>query len=604
MKNKENKQKLSHIINNNWFILSLAFKEAPLNTIDRLMVDVFHRVIVFFEHVYMISFIIDSIVYHKPFINVLIVVSSVFAFLCVYGLWGNYRTARITPKSTEKINKKIRLALYKKAAEIDIECYDNPEFYNDFVWAMSDATDCVSKVINSTAQLLGTIAGVVVVGGYIFTQDKIGLILAATAVTGIIVFNTRYTKINFKLESELKPLQRKRDYINRVFYLSEYAKEIRLSNIKPKLYEDFSESVGSMDKVVRKHSRKLSVYKFIVNYVFNFLIFDGLYIIYLMFMTIVKKVFSYGTMVGLYKSCGMLSNVLINFGRVIPEFQKHSLYIDKIRSFLDYEVKIKSNKNAIDMPVGAKNLQLKNVSFSYNTSSDKKSVPILNNINLTINKGEKVALVGYNGAGKTTLIKTLMRLYDVSEGEILYDGVNIKEYNINDYRNAYATVFQDYQLFSATLEENIVMDNKGFEEEKVTELLMMNDFERLNTLDKGLKTQITKEFEESGVNLSGGESQKIAISRALYKGSPIIILDEPSSALDPIAEYNLNNTMLNLSTENTIIFISHRLSTTKMADKIYMLENGQIIEQGNHIELMELNGKYAEMFNFQAEKYR
>ncbi len=603
MKNKDikNKQSLGKIIKNNWFILKIAIKESPLYTLDELIQGMLHHIVVFVEHVYMLVFIMDSIEHQKPFLNVLIFISSVFAFLFVSHLWGNYRMFRMRPKAVEKINKKIRLSLYKKASEIDIECYDNPEFFNDFVWAMSDVTDRVAKVMQSTSDFLGAVVGIFIVGGYIFTQDKFGLALAVFSVMGILIFGTLSTKLQFKLETELKPIQRKRDYINRVLYLSEYAKEVRLSNVKSKLYEDFSESVDNMEKVVRKHSKKLSVYWFILEYVFNFFIFDGLYIIYLLFMTIVKKAFSFPTMFGLYRSCGMLADVLIKFARVIPDFQKHSLYIDKIRSFLDYEIKIKSKENTVDMPVGAKALELKNVSFAYNETSE----PTLNNISLTINKGEKVALVGYNGAGKTTLVKTLMRLYDVTGGEILYDGINIKDYKVDEYRNAYATVFQDYQLFSASLGENVVMDNNGIDEEKAIEMLKTNGFGmKFDSLEKGLETPLTKEFEENGVNLSGGESQKVAISRALYKDSPIIILDEPSSALDPIAEYNLNNTMLHLSNDKTIIFISHRLSTTKMADKIYMLENGQIIEQGNHNELLALDGKYAQMFNLQAEKYR
>ena len=226
---------------------------------------------------------------------------------------------------------------------------------------------------------------------------------------------------------------------------------------------------------------------------------------------------------------------------------------------------------------------------------------------MVIKPHEKIAIVGYNGAGKTTLIKLLMRLYDPTEGEILFGGKNVKEYDTESYRKEFAAVFQDYQIFAATLGENVVMDNVetgGSEEAKIMSALVQGDFgDKLNELSLGIYTPLTKEFEKSGVNLSGGEAQKVAIARAFYKPAQFAILDEPSSALDPIAEYKLNQNMVEIAKEKTVVFISHRLSTTVMADKIYMFEKGEIIEQGTHRELMELGGKYAEMFIKQSNSY-
>jgi ATP-binding cassette subfamily B protein len=240
---------------------------------------------------------------------------------------------------------------------------------------------------------------------------------------------------------------------------------------------------------------------------------------------------------------------------------------------------------------------------------------------MVVRPHEKIALVGYNGAGKTTLIKLIMRLYDTNEGDIYYDNTNIKEYDVKAYRNRIGAVFQDYKIYAATLKENVVLDycdqnagnssdihvqdiREGAVNEQVIEALKKSGFgERLTALKDGLNTPLSTEFDENGINLSGGESQKVAIARAFYENSSLIILDEPSSALDPISEYHLNKAMQKVAKNKSVIYISHRLSTTRDADRIYMLEAGSIIESGTHRELLELNGKYAEMWNAQAGRY-
>ena len=226
-------------------------------------------------------------------------------------------------------------------------------------------------------------------------------------------------------------------------------------------------------------------------------------------------------------------------------------------------------------------------------------------VDLKIEKNQICSLIGPNGAGKTTLIKLIMRLYDPNEGEILLDGVNIKEYDVEEYRRKIGTVFQDFKIFAATVKENVLLDfaEKGKDEDVMKAIGKSGFAERLETLSDGLQTNLTTEFEENGVNLSGGEGQKLAVARVFYKDANLIILDEPSSALDPIAEYHLNHSMLTAAENKSVVFISHRLSTTRIADRIYMLEKGRIIEVGTHAELLERKGKYAKMWRVQAGQY-
>jgi ATP-binding cassette subfamily B protein len=217
---------------------------------------------------------------------------------------------------------------------------------------------------------------------------------------------------------------------------------------------------------------------------------------------------------------------------------------------------------------------------------------------MRIKAGEKIALVGHNGAGKTTLVKLLLRFYDPDSGELYFNGKNIKDYNLESYRNLFGTVFQDFQIYSFSAMENILMDRSCDEYRKdVKEIL------ELIKVSVDPDNALSKEFDKEGIVLSGGQSQKIAIARALIQDSPVLILDEPSSSLDPISEYEMNQYLFELAKDKTVIFISHRLSTTVMADRIYLLENGEIIEVGSHSELLNRNGKYADMFHKQAEKY-
>lgn len=303
------------------------------------------------------------------------------------------------------------------------------------------------------------------------------------------------------------------------------------------------------------------------------------------------------------RSCiwGMSSNmkIVIDGLRAAAE---NSVYIYRIREFLQMEPSIVSDEEGT-VPKGVGGLSAEHVDFGYLPGQ-----PVLKDVTFAVKPGQKIALVGYNGSGKTTLVKLLLRLYDPSAGRICYHGKDIRTYQVMAYRRSIGSVFQDFKIYAATLKENVLMDvEKGSREEsyQVERALYEAHFTlEDDRLSYQIETPLTTEFEKDGVNLSGGEAQKVAIARTLYRQQDIIIMDEPSSALDPLAEYRLNRELNEIAKDKTVVFISHRLSTVRDADCIYMMENGRIVESGTHEELLAENGKYAAMWRIQAGLYR
>ncbi len=495
--------------------------------------------------------------------------------------------------------------MYAKVKELDLECYDDPGYYNEFVLSVSEAEKSITRTHQILESIFSGMTALITRGVFFLTTDwpSMFFILVSFALT--FIFSQILNKVNFSNRLEKNPHERKRAYVHRVFYLNEYAKELRLNpDIAGRLFEEFDESNRKIRDVEGKYARKRTVLGFVSNYLTNNFISDVIYISYLVFRAAVSRAISYSSVVVLWNTSGGLKRNLHDIAGVVPQIAENSLYIEKIRGFLDYKQKITSKRN-LPVPEKQGTLELRNVSFGYNENDGY----ILNNISLMIHPGERVALVGYNGAGKTTLIKLIMRLYDPNEGEILYNGIDIRDYDVHEYRSRIGTIFQDFRIFAATVGENVVLDKDEETIEKesrpaVLKALEYSGFkERLDKLSNGLATELTTEFEQEGIDLSGGESQKLAIARAFFKDAHMVILDEPSSALDPIAEYQLNKTMLQAAEGKSVVFISHRLSTTRHADRILMMENGRVIEEGNHDELIRLQGKYAAMWKAQAGRY-
>lgn len=599
--NINTKQTMKQVWGNNWFLIKLCFSASPIYIISITLDSIRNQVSIFFEHTYGIGFVLEAAEFHYPFRRVAVFL-LILAGCITLGMVFTVLTNNLwVAKGLPKVRRKVKMILYEKAKELDLECYDNPEYYNELILAISEADKQIDRCVTFLQNTASGITVFISAGIYFLLKDKSSILFAFVSFLMAFVFNQIYNKLSYKVRIKRNPLERKREYIKRVFYLNDYAKEIRLNpEVSDILFTELEQANEDIYRVEKAYANRRFLLGFLRRYVSNDFFSDVLYISYLSFKAAVLGTLSYSSVAILYNSFGRLKRGMRVFTDIYPYASETSLYVRKIRDFLDYEAKITSDKK-LSVPRQAKAIELNQVSFAYKT----KDGNVINDISLSIAPMEKIALVGYNGAGKTTLIKLIMRLYDTTGGSIIADGNNIRDYNVREYRNSIGTVFQDYMIFAGTVTENVLMDleskaNVG----KVEWALRHSGFaDRIRSLEKGLHTELTSEFAKEGVNLSGGESQKLAIGRVFYKDAGLIILDEPSSALDPIAEYQLNRSMLDAAKNKTVIFISHRLSTTRLADRIIMLENGHIVEQGTHDELLKLNGKYADMWRAQAGQY-
>ena len=434
-------------------------------------------------------------------------------------------------------------------------------------------------------------------------QNLLMMIIFIVISFGIVKISSFFTKRDkIKFSDAMAPTWRKMNYLESTTKNFDFAKDIRLFNMSNAFFNQLSGVNETYKELNRKHHNRMVLWEVSLGSVL-----------------IVQKILMYTWLVynvvtGAYQISdfvlyvGLVSTFHASVGYVnwiYSDMRTNSLMINDYRNFVDWkedrETADEKDGHITEINLDKFEFRFENVSFKYPGHDNY----VLKNVNLTIKNGAKLAVVGVNGAGKTTFIKLMMKLYEPSEGRILLNDVDIKEYNREEYFKLFSPVFQNVECFAMPIYQNI-----SFAEEDKTDMNKINEVleqsglsEKINSYEKGIHTNLLKIFDKEGIDLSGGEKQRLAMARALYKDGKVIILDEPTAALDALAEDRMYREFENMIHGKTAVFISHRLGSTRFCDKIAMFEDGTIVEEGTHEELMAKNGKYAYMFGIQSQYY-
>lgn len=600
-KKKKDKDKLafSETMKNAWYAMKLGYTICPSIVIHSFFLWLFgHGEWVFFDGVFM-RVIVNALDKNMGFNHILKFILISGAVICLGTIYTSYVENVVYPLQTNRLFGGLYKMMYAKAKNVELKCYEDPDFYNRYTMAMDGSEEKITAIIRGIlGATIGAVAAVIVF--YLMYEiDHFAILFIISPLVGNFVFGNYKNKYEYKRYKEQAPNEKVLNYVSRMMYLPDGAKEIRLSNVFSLMRKQYKEATHkNVDIAVKYAPANATLNFFRITFTFT-VIFEGV-LIYAGYRNLVSKSISLADLTIMTSLMVAMTWILIRVFENIMEIMKNGMFINNLRNFLEYEEEIPEDQDG-DMPdMEFESLEFKNVSFAY-----KEGKNTIHDLSFKITKGQNAALVGHNGAGKTTIIKLLLRLYDPTSGVILYNGKDIREYNLKAYREVFAATFQDFQIFGMSVKDNVLMGRHYDNEDElvVKALKRAGVYEKIETLEEGINTMMTKEFDEEGAVLSGGESQKIAVARTFIKEAPMKIFDEPSSALDPIAEYELFKNIIKEGRDHTMLFISHRLSSVKNCDKVFMLEKGSLIEEGTHQELMAANGSYAAMYKKQAMNY-
>ena len=517
-------------------------------------------------------------------------------------LLSRFNTA-ITRIAGEKVTRYVKVQIMQKAKEIDLSSFDLPEFYEKLENANREAGIRPISVLSSS---FSSISKIISLASYIaILATAPGMWWAAIVMLVIsiptAIINFIYRKKHFLYMRRRSKERRQMNYYSELMVNKDMAKEIRLYNLSDEFVDRYNNVFAIYYAGMRKLIIKENAWHIATTLVSSI-------INCLFFAFIAMKVFDGSLMIGDYSLyTGALTSIATNVTSLITisaTVYEGTLFIDNLISFMKEKPTVVPS---VEKPQKIEHghphtIEFRNVSFSY-PGSDRK---VLENINLTVRAGETMVLVGLNGAGKTTLLKLLTRLYDPTEGVIMLDGRDIKEYDVTELYKTFGIIFQDFGKYAVSVSDNVAFGDysKAPDKERVRDAAVKANADGyISSLKDGYDTPLMKYFEPEGTELSIGQWQKLSIARAFYSNADILILDEPTASLDPLAEQEIFNQFDKLREGKTTIFVSHRLSSATIATKIVVLENGRLVEVGDHKELMERKGKYYELFSTQAKRY-
>ena len=499
----------------------------------------------------------------------------------------------------DKYTRHVSVLVMKHAAQLDLAAYEDPVFYDRLERARVQATDRLG-MIQSIGRLLQQVITTISLSIAIMLFSPWLLLMLVGCVVPAFLGESHFAFLGYAKNFRQTPIRRQLDYLRVLGGSKEAAKELKLFGLAPFLTERFSRLSDQIyDEDVGLARRRLTAGSFL-----SMISTAGYYLAYVFVIwRTVAGVLSIGAFTFLAGAIQQASSNIQQIFSTVSSIADQALFLTDLIAFFEMRPAIASKPNALPAPRPiTRGFEFRNVSFRYPGSSRL----VLDGLNFHLHPGERVALIGENGEGKTTIVKLLTRLYDPLEGQVLLDGVDLREYNLEDLYREIGVIFQDFMRYEMTARENIAVGRI----EQIDDIPHIHQSARKSMADEvvgklahGYEQMLGRRF-DGGVDLSGGEWQKVALARAYLRDAQILILDEPTAALDARSEYEVFQRFAELTAGKMALFISHRFSTVRMADRIVVLENGRIAEDGDHEQLTHLGGRYAEMFELQAASYR
>ncbi len=493
----------------------------------------------------------------------------------------------------------IILKLAQKSIRLDFGDMEGGDAQETYYHGINNIFQMTTKSILIFNTLISSVVKLILLITIVSTLD-FSMILILLVLVGVnLVINNRSMKRNHDYQVAIDKASRKSQYAAERMADIPTGKELRLYDAKDMMLHKYDEAVEDTLRIQTAqagYNRNIGWLRSVLNNLQTAVIYVFLIFKYsLGHITIGSFSMYIGAANQFYETISEILDVL-------NDLAETNILCDEFRSFMEKRENLRETKKEgcvlTVSPDQPPLIEFRHVSFRYPGQEQL----VLKDICLTISSGEKLSVIGENGAGKSTFIKLLMRLYDPTEGIILADGRDIRDYDYDEYLRLFSPVFQDFRLFPNTIRENIGFDEPDNEDKVVTALKKAHIWERVQQLPRGMDTYLHKDFED-GVEMSGGEMQKLAIARAFYKDAPVVILDEPTAALDPLAEQEIYRQFNDLALNKTALYISHRMSSSRFCDHVVVFDGGQIAEYGTHTELMKQDGLYAEMYRKQAQYY-
>lgn len=489
----------------------------------------------------------------------------------------------------QEIEGTIERSIYEKALTVDYRHFDDPSYFDSYKLTTEKFASQSSEMLQNLFSLLSGVAKCIVYGALIASQG-VALLLIVLGCSAFVAYAQIYwSRVSVERETAMVNDQRKADYLRRLFFDHTAVADLRASNIKKPLFSLFDGSVKSRAAIYRKYGAK----EFLTDILANLAQLGTTFAVpvYVAWGVMSGNIGGIGVYATLIASSLALKEALNALGWWSSQVALGVAYAQKVQHFFDTDSTIEASTDGEKASDGPFSVRFDHVSYRYGGSDDFA----IRDLSLAIAQGEKIAIVGENGAGKTTLTKLLLRLYDADGGSVQINGRPIADYDVSTLRGRIGIAFQQSRLYALSVRENMTAYADA------DDARLKSCLEEVG-LRLSLDAQVTKEFDENGAVLSGGDAQRLCLTRLLHSEFGLLILDEPSSALDPIAEYRIAKLIFDRSPTTTVM-VAHRLSTVVDADRIYLLSDGRIIESGTHAELMAQNGKYREMFLKQAEGY-